>query len=420
MKTERRRFSSLRLRITLAMLLLAAVGSSIFAFSVFLAAERLEQSVLNTHIRAEFDRFAASVARDHELASLQSALLTGFVGRDNPALPPEFAALEPGGYHAVHVGEHAFQVYVDDVDGERIYVAYDITEWEALEQPVINILIAGVVFGCLLAVALGFWASSQVIAPVTALSARLKQIDPGERKVRIANEFGGAEVSSIAEAFDRYMERLDGFVERERLFTSAAAHELRTPVAVIQGATDVLAEQPDLPQTAARATARLQRASREMRELIDALLFMSREDRDNDFTQSESRIEEILGRLAEDYERIACTKGLALERGRIDACRVDVPPALPTIVISNLLRNAIEHTAEGRIRIELNGRELSISDTGEGIPPEAQSAVFERDYSTKPGGGMGLHLTKRICDRFGWTLRIASTPGRGTTVSVGF
>jgi hypothetical protein len=172
------RFGSLRLRITLAMLALAAVGSSIFAASVFIAAERLEQSVLNRHVHVEFETLATRAHDEPDLRTVRSALLVGFIGRDNPDLPSEFAALPPGGYHAVPIGDKAYQVYVGEDAGRRVYVGYDITEWEALEQPVINILIVGVILGMALAIVLGFWVSRQVIAPVTALSTRLQSLDP--------------------------------------------------------------------------------------------------------------------------------------------------------------------------------------------------------------------------------------------------
>ena len=414
------RISSLRWRVTLAMLALAAVGSSIFAFSVFVGAERLEQSVLNRHVRAEFDTLAAAIRTRPDLHEVRSALLLGFVGRDNPSLPAEFADLSVGNYHAVHVGDKAFQVYVGEEDGKRLYVAYDITEWEALEQPVINTLIAGVVLSSLLAIALGFWASAGVISPVTALAKRLQALDPRQRQVRIAREFDGAEVSSIAESFDRYMERLDGFVEREQLFTSAAAHELRTPLAVIQGATDVLEAQPNLPPAAERAAARLQRATRDMREFIEALLFLSREDEGEGFESASCDVGRIARQLAEDYRRLADGKKIEICPLAIDDLVLDVPPALPAIVIGNLLRNAVEHTDDGRIQVALENRTLRITDTGQGIEESARAQLFDRDYSTKPGGGMGLHLSKRICDRFGWQLTIASAPGKGTLASVTF
>ena len=414
------RLGSLRARITIAMLALAVVGSSIFAASVFVAAERLEQTVLDRHVRAEFETLAGRARDESDLKTVRSALLLGFVGRDNLELPAPLAALSNGVHHAVMLGDKAYQVYVGTDAGRQIYVAYDITEWEALEQPVINNLIGAVVLVSALAVVLGFWISRQIITPVTALSERLRALDPRQRNVRIAADFSG-EVAAIAESFDRYMERLDGFVEREQLFTAAAAHELRTPLAVIQGATEVLAEQQNLPPSAQRVIARLERATREMREFIEALLFLSREDAASGGEQARCELGGIVSQLIEDYRSLAAGKRhLAIELTASTELWLDTPPALPTIVISNLLRNAVEHTDQGAIRVALEGRTLRIDDTGRGIPENARAALFARGHSTKPSGGMGLHLTKRICDRFGWQLTVASTPGRGTTASISF
>ncbi len=413
-------FSSLRVRITLAMLALAAVGSSIFATGIYMGAERLEQTVLDRHVVAEFETLARQSREDPHVKTVRSALLLGFVGQGNADLPVELAQLPVGGHHAVMVGDKAYQVYVGDDSGRRIFVAYDITEWEALERPVINTLIGGVVLSTLLAIVLGFWASSQVIAPVTALSDKVRSLDPKERHVRVAGEFGSGEISAIAEAFDRYMERLDGFVEREQLFTSAAAHELRTPLAVIQGAVDVLQEQKDLPPAAQRAGARMQRAVRDMREFIEALLFLSREERPEDFEQTKTDVSQIARQLAEESRLLVAGRPLSIRVSADKPLSLHVPPALPAMVISNLLRNAIENTDEGEIGVSVGDGVLQISDTGRGIPDDQKALLFDRGYSSKPAGGMGLHLCKRICDRFAWKLTVASTAGKGTTVSVDF
>jgi signal transduction histidine kinase len=417
--SRRSLLGSLRMRITLAMLAIGAVGSAIFAGSVYLAAERLERSVLERHIRVEFDTLAMRAHEDQKVRTVRSALLVGFVDRDNPDLPAELAALTPGSHHAIGVADKEYQVYVGEDRGRQIVVAYDITEWEKLEEPVIRVLVAGVLLGMVLAVVLGFRISRQVIAPVTRLSTRLQALDPRERSVRLGREFGD-EVSVIAEAFDRYMERLDGFVAREQLFTSAAAHELRTPLAVIQGATEVLAEQPDLPPAATRATARLERAVRDMREFIEALLFLSREETRDDADRARCELRRIVTQLAEDYRVLKNGKPVTIDVDPGDELWVEAPPSLPTIVVSNLLRNALEHTPQGSIRISLDGRTLRIADTGEGIAPQAHELLFTRGYTTKSSGGMGLHLTKRICDRFGWRIAVTSSPGEGTVASVEF
>jgi signal transduction histidine kinase len=128
--------------------------------------------------------------------------------------------------------------------------------------------------------------------------------------------------------------------------------------------------------------------------------------------------------LADDYRAMV---GLGSAGGKPVAIsvaagelRVDAPPALATIVISNLLRNAVENTDRGEVQIALEGRTLTITDTGRGISEQAQARLFTRGYSTKTRGGMGLHLTKRICDRLGWQLTIASSAGKGTVASVQF
>jgi signal transduction histidine kinase len=417
--TTRPKGRSLRTRMTLAVLLLGAFSSALFAFGIFIAAERFERSVLAKHIEAEFQTLVAAARSDPALDTTQSALLKAYVGRDNPALPPELAELDDGTYHAVHFNDRSYQVLVGDDNGRRFYVAYDITEWEALERPVIYVLIAGVLLSTLLAVWIGFRSSAQVIAPVTRLTARLKSLDPRQRRVRLAGEFEGAEVATIADAFDRYMERLDGFVEREQLFTSAAAHELRTPLAVLQGSAEVLLEQPELSPRARRAGERISRATREMREFIEALLVISREQR-VEIEPSSTKLSKIVADVVRDHtflaDRDCIDIGVAVE----SEIELAVPPALPTMVISNLLRNALEHTDHGRIDVRLENRTLTVSDTGAGIAAEDIGRVFDRGYSTKSSGGMGLHLAKRICEQLGWDLRIESALGTGTKARLTF
>jgi signal transduction histidine kinase len=100
--------------------------------------------------------------------------------------------------------------------------------------------------------------------------------------------------------------------------------------------------------------------------------------------------------------------------------RVQAPRSLVTIVVGNLFRNALAHTERGSVICEIKERTLSIRDTGPGIAAEHMRQVFDRNFTTRPGGyGMGLYLSKRICDRYGWQLALQSSPS-GTTASVTF
>ena len=98
------------------------------------------------------------------------------------------------------------------------------------------------------------------------------------------------------------------------------------------------------------------------------------------------------------------------------------PQALHTALV-NLLRNAVQYTERGFIRVSFNRNRLSISDSGIGIEPFYLPLLYERFFrgtSQGEGLGIGLAIVKRICDHYGWTIDVDSTPGKGTTFHITF
>ena len=102
--------------------------------------------------------------------------------------------------------------------------------------------------------------------------------------------------------------------------------------------------------------------------------------------------------------------------------RLDVAPALFSIVVDNLVRNAVAHTEAGRVSVHLYADRLVVSDTGIGIEAEEIGRVFQRYYrgAASSGSGIGLSLVKRICDRQGWQIELVSRPGGGTNATLKF
>ncbi|MEQ1778311.1 MAG: HAMP domain-containing sensor histidine kinase, partial [Nitrosomonas sp.] len=91
--------------------------------------------------------------------------------------------------------------------------------------------------------------------------------------------------------------------------------------------------------------------------------------------------------------------------------------------LMNLLRNAVQYTESGFIRVEFNNQRLSISDSGIGIEPAYLPLLYERFFrgSTQGQGlGIGLAIVKRICNHYGWGIEVDSTPGQGTTFHIIF
>jgi signal transduction histidine kinase len=254
------------------------------------------------------------------------------------------------------------------------------------------------------------------VKPVNALAERLTQIDPGERHVRIGAQFATNELEPIARSIDTFMERLDGFVEREQSFTATASHELRTPLAVIRGAVELLEGQVR-PQSG-NALARIQRAVQEMTEFTDALLMLSREERALTAAETECDVNVVLLRVVEDMRSLAPGKRIVLDVADMDALEVMAPESMVAMVLGNIVRNALQHGTGNEVLCRLHGRALSVVNAG-ALP--AQGSQFpQRRFTTHPAGhGMGLYLVRRICERYRWEIQLENAGG-GVEVTVEF
>lgn len=412
--------TSLRTRILLALVLIVTMTSTLLSVTVLVFKGQLEKLIFADMVRDQMQLILLQVEAGTYEADQMFRNWTFLIGDDAENAAPQLRALAPGSHHGIHIGNRHYEVETTEYNGEPVYLTYDITAWENEESLLLRLLAFGVVVVLVIAVLLGRQASSSILAPVHALTARLVAIPPHQRKVRIAQDFQGSEIGLIASAFDQYLERLDQFVERERSFTAAASHELRTPLSVMMGAVDVLDSQQQTP-VALRALARLRRACEDMRAFIEATLFLSREDSTTIHESPAVNVTAVIHSLIEDSQPLLQEHNIHVTTQMPGEFVVELPVSLIQIMIGNILRNAIEHTQNGNIDIRLRERTLVIADTGKGITAENLPHIFARTFTTKKNGfGLGLHLVKRICDRFGWRIRVESETGRGTTVIIEF
>jgi len=412
--------TTLKFRILVALVLIVSVTSLLFAGGVLLFKAQLEASIFGDMVAEQMRVLTAQLDDGSYHAD---ALFTGWefhFGEAAAQLPAEIRALAPGSHHAVAAGNFAYQVEVNVWNGHPAYLTYDVTEWEEQEHAVLRMLLYGLLMVLVVAIAMGLTATRAILSPVQALSRRLTEIQPGQSSLRIAADYAGTEIGQIAASFDKYQERLEKFVERERSFAAAASHEMRTPLAVMMGALDVLSANPQSPASQ-RALERISRACGEMLAFIEATLLLSREESSQIDQNSPADVAALVERTLEDHAAQIAERSLEIVRDYAGAPTLTQPASLVQITVSNLLRNAIEHTRDGRIVIRIRDTQIAIQDSGEGIPTDKLTQVFERSYSTKAGGtGLGLNLVRRICDRFHWTITLESTPGEGTLVTVQF
>jgi len=410
---------SIRNRFVIATVGLVAAGIAALIAMSFLMGREIRSDLRDATLRSELQQSAERLALDPAARLSQSRTLRIYRA-ESPELPREFLRLSPGGHQFVPVGKRLYHVMVRDTPAGRLYASFDITEREHLETVDRWIVIGGGVFIVLIIALAAIWLARSLLSPIDRLAAQLEHISPEDRSVRLGGAFRGTELAPIANSIDGFLERLDGFVQREQSFTEAASHELRSPLAVLQGATELLAEQAREQPALARAVERIRRATRDMSDFTHTLLLLAREPKSITNPGEQCDVTEIAGRVIEEQRVLMSAKPVAIRCECSTSIVVSAPASLVKIVLSNLLRNAMSATESGTISCCVQGRTLKLSDSGPGIPEHAMGRIFERNFSLRPGGhGVGLHLTKRICDHFGWSIALESTP-TGTIARVTF
>ncbi|HEY5806716.1 MAG TPA: HAMP domain-containing sensor histidine kinase [Povalibacter sp.] len=408
---------SLRSRIAGTMLALVAIAGVMLAAWAVLADDRLKRNITYDLLSEELTHYEQRMRVDRGAEPLRSARLSIYRSSDFAELPRRIAILKPGEMHRMRSNGRILDVLVRDGDFGRLYITYDVTTHARQELIAILVIALGVIAIVVVAGWAAFGISRRLVEPITTLADRLTQIDPGQRHVRVGAEFAGNELEPIAHSIDTYMERLDGFVEREQSFTSTASHELRTPLAVIRGAVELLeAQMAERPATA-NALARIQRAVREMTEFTDALLMLSREE--HAATDASCEVQQLLARIVDELRHETPEKHIALDVEGSHGVRVAAPESMVAMLIGNIVRNAMQHGTAGDVQCRMRGRELSVVNAG-ALPETDLALATSRRFTTHPRGhGMGLYLVRRICERYRWGIRLENTSD-GVLATVGF
>jgi len=349
---------------------------------------------------------------------------------DLPAnMPPYFARLGAGFYDEEQMDTYdndiSYAVLVTPVDGGRngrIIMAVDITELEDYQNKsaMVSVLIA-ILSGLMILVSI-LWLYRSLRGPMQTLVQRMDALDPEQPSQRLPLDLPLRELHDIALIVNRHLERVERFIERERSLLDQASHEFRTPIAVIAGAVDVL-KLHNLPPAAQRPLDRIETTTRNLSEIMAALLFLSREAERGAASET-TRVDILTSILVDDHEHLLQGECAAFLVEELRPLEVACPEAIVRIVVGNLLRNAAENSHQGAIRVGLVNAVLRIQDSGQGFDTVAAARRYTQGLrdSTKQGGGqgLGLFLTRRICERFGWTLKVTSNFGEGTVAELQF
>jgi signal transduction histidine kinase len=305
------------------------------------------------------------------------------------------------------------------------FIRYDVTREELGKQQLLFSVISAVFLFGLLSLVLGFWLSRKVLKPVSELARRLRDFRKSGKAEPLAPHFADDEVGELALALDEYSQRLTAMVERDREFNSDVSHELRTPLAVIASTTELLQGSPDLTDKLRERLKRIERASRQATELIEALLLLSRAERRGPTRGETTDVAKVASDVIESQRPQMRDKPLSVDLVVKQPVSVNAPASVLAVALTNLIGNAIKYTLEGSVTVEVGGDRIEVIDTGPGIKPEDAERLFQRGVRGEgaggSGAGLGLAIVRRLCDLYGWDVSMRPrTDTNGAIASIVF
>jgi heavy metal sensor kinase len=296
-------------------------------------------------------------------------------------------------------------------------------------------LLVAVPLALLLASIGGYFLARKSLAPVVRMSATAARIGAANLHERLPVVNERDELGELAGVINALLARLDASFDQQRRFMADASHELRTPVAIMRSEAEVALSQQERSNTDLRESLVLVKdETKRLTRIVEDLFTLARADAGQyKLTLQDFYLEELAGEVARSVRTLVAERELTLHLDATQEMPFRGDENLLRRLLLNLLDNAIKHTPKGGEVTILCRREraqyiINVSDTGGGIPAEAQPHIFDRFYRADSarsraegdsngltsGAGLGLSIARWVAEAHDGTLELLHSSAAGS------
>lgn len=361
--------NSIKSRIIIAFLGFSTLLTVLFAVASLSIRQNLQTELIEQTIQTDLDSYMTKLSINPQdlLGQPLSSNIIGFITTPDDFhvdLPLDYADLEDG-THIINEEGKTFIVAVNKqnkLNGKEVwgYIKYDISHMKQNNRMLL-IIFGGMLFIFLiLAYILAIFVSKKALKPLSKLAAKLENLSGDTHIEPLAPFFPEDEVGKIAHALDNYAQRLTDYVVRDKEFNADVSHELRTPLAVITSTVELIKANPNITQKELDRINRIERAVKQSSELTETLLLLAREERKEHPGLERTQPAIIIRKILESYEPTLKLKPVKTKVIEKDWLQIKAPESVVSVLLSNLIGNAIKYTAEGTISIIIDTNSITV------------------------------------------------------------
>lgn len=414
------------------MIVQAGLIAVVAILSIGFSSVVIEQLLVREALDREAAHFWRNYEQNHRFPTPNTDNLKGYLVDSDSAIGlPEMLRGYPLGYHKVGgQAEHSL-LYNSEHKGKRLILLFD---GHSVFRLAVYFGVLPLTIVLVLIYVAAWWVyreSTHLTSPIVWLAHRFDNYDPAhpEATLHDLSDIPGDidwEIDKLAHSLTSYSRRIKRLVDRERAFTRDASHEFRTPLTVIKMASDLLLSEQKLGPQTEKYLNRIRAATRDMEELIDAFLVLARET-ENEFQDETVVLRDLVEEEFDSAQIFLDQKDVNLEIDEQHPLQLRTSRKIVSIVLGNLIRNAVAYTDEGTITARIKENSVVIEDTGVGMSAQQLEKIFKPFYRAqssqrrkRQGYGVGLAIVNRLCNQFNWQLEVASEPDQGTSVEITF
>lgn len=274
---------------------------------------------------------------------------------------------------------------------------------------------------------LTYFVAGRALQPLTKLSAKMTQMDENNWNCAMTEPDTHDEIGQVSESFRHLMERLQESFQAQKHFAANAAHELKTPLAVMKSAIQVLhlEEKPSAEEYEETLQLCLE-TTEQLSQMVEELLVISNPKEE---AKEEISLKKMTEEIFQKYAAQIQEKDLVVWQ-QIQQDTWYTHPVLMRFLLENLLSNAVKYNQQGgsiRLTAEIkeNQLHLEVADAGIGISPEHLPHIFTCFYRADPsrnkeiaGNGLGLSIVKTAVEKMRGEITVESQKGKGTCFHV--
>lgn len=414
----------IRLRVANALATFCIFIVGTLGIALYLVSDNIEEDHIKQVLTMEMDHIVHLYKKHDDYIPHLGSSLKSYVIReaDDEFQMPSYLRGLDSPYRIINYDYKDIRVMVRHDEDVKFLVAYRTDLHEQRLKDLRLMIVFSLLLVVSIAFAVGYLLAGFLVKQMTDLAEQVRLLAPGDRKdITLTRPGMDEEVAQLAHALDDYQNRIQRMIQREQEFTANISHELRTPITTILTSCELLDADVGLPEKVRLRVKRIESAATRMGEQLQVLLFLAREQALG--VMEPVAIAECVCDAVEPVYPEIYRKKLTFESNVASNVIITLNRQALHTALTNLLRNAVQYTEKGFIRVEFHNRRLVIKDSGIGIEPAFMPLLYERFFrgsSEGEGLGIGLPIVKRICNHYGWKIEVKSKPGEGTEFQITF